>query len=126
MSTEWWLGSRLTCTMSKKQGRGKSWCSASVDVLLDVTGEQLPIGKNGWSKIEILFNRTTQQKAMPVRDAESLKRKFIQLKNHPKPTGDPSCPDDVRRAKRIQREIDNSVSVLTFQKEHKTQVITLY
>ncbi|KAG9404051.1 hypothetical protein AC1031_005590 [Aphanomyces cochlioides] len=46
------------------------------------------------------------------RDADALKRKFVALKNYPKPTGDPNCPPDVARAKRICRIIDNQASVL--------------
>ncbi|KAF0695664.1 Aste57867_13534 [Aphanomyces stellatus] len=48
-----------------------------------------------------------------MRDSEALKRKFLLLKNHAKPTADPDCPQDVQRAKRIQRDIDMSVSVLS-------------
>ncbi|KAF0683349.1 Aste57867_24605 [Aphanomyces stellatus] len=35
---------------------------------------------------------------------------LLLLKNHVKPTGDPDCPSEVQRAKRIQREIDTSVN----------------
>ncbi|CAK4544757.1 unnamed protein product [Aphanomyces euteiches] len=55
---------------------------------------------------------------IPGRDVDSLRRKFAQLKNHPKPTGSPSCPDDVRRAKQISREIDNSVGVLAMEDDN--------
>ncbi|ETV78962.1 hypothetical protein H257_07748 [Aphanomyces astaci] len=44
---------------------------------------------------------------------DALKRKFSLLRNHPKPTGDPSCPVDVARAKRIGCQIDVEASVLT-------------
>ncbi|RHZ07532.1 hypothetical protein DYB37_010900 [Aphanomyces astaci] len=72
----------------------------------------LPLGKNGWEKVESRFNRLTETKLLAVRDVDVLKRKFILLKNHAKPTGDPECPVEVKRAKRIQREIDQSVLVM--------------
>jgi flagellar biosynthesis GTPase FlhF len=39
------------------------------------------------------------------RDTQSLRRKFNELVNSKKPTGDPSCPPHIRRAKAIQRMI---------------------
>ncbi|RHY04899.1 hypothetical protein DYB36_008192 [Aphanomyces astaci] len=99
--------------MAKKAGRGKSWCPSSIDLLLDTTLDVLPLGKNGWEKVESRFNRLAETKLLPVRDVDALKRKFILLKNHAKPTGDPECPVEVKRAKRIQREIDQSVSVMS-------------
>ena len=42
-----------------------------------------------------------------MRDLDSLKCKFDKLANMKKPTGDPSCPEDVRRAKHIARDIFN-------------------
>ena len=43
----------------------------------------------------------------PARDTEMLKRKFEPLVNESKPTGSPSCPQSVRRAKLISRSILN-------------------
>ncbi|RQM30694.1 hypothetical protein B5M09_013197 [Aphanomyces astaci] len=79
-----------------------SWCPASVDLLLDITVDVLPLGKNGWEKMERRFNRLAEPKLLPIRDADALKRKFLLLKNHAKPTGDPDCPEEVQRAKRIR------------------------
>ncbi|KAF0684970.1 Aste57867_23093 [Aphanomyces stellatus] len=103
-------------TMAKKSGRGKGWCPPAVDILLDIVGEVLPLGKNGWEKVESRFNRLGTPQLLPMRDSEALKRKFLLLKNHAKPTGDPDCPQDVQRAKRIQRDIDMSVSVLSLSR----------
>ena len=44
-------------------------------------------------------------------DHESLRRKFKALKNVMKPTGDPTCPPDVIRAKHIQRRIEERMGV---------------
>ncbi|KAK9372622.1 uncharacterized protein V1513DRAFT_404851 [Lipomyces chichibuensis] len=45
------------------------------------------------------------------RDVAALRRKFNQLVNLPKPTGDPTCPPDVRRAKEISRAINESLEM---------------
>ncbi|ETV82888.1 hypothetical protein H257_04662 [Aphanomyces astaci] len=97
--------------MSKaSKGRGKSWCAASVNLLLDHVQEILPLGKNGWAKVELEYSKAGS--AYPQRDGESLKRKYQQLRNNPKPTGNPECPSDVRRAKQIARDIDTKADVL--------------
>lgn len=79
--------------------------------MLDQVAMVLPQGGNGWTKVASLFN--AEEATLVARDAESIKRKFIALKNNKKPTGDPECPPEVVRAKRIQREIDNKASVVT-------------
>ncbi|KAG9408592.1 hypothetical protein AC1031_020448 [Aphanomyces cochlioides] len=99
------------------RGRGKGWCPASVDVLLDQVEKFLPIGRNGWEKVEHAFNISD----FVQRDVDALKRKFVVLKNNPKPTGDPDCPPDVARAKRINREIDNKASVLSFEDDQESR-----
>ncbi|ETV64090.1 hypothetical protein H257_18970, partial [Aphanomyces astaci] len=109
--------------MAKKSGRGKSWCPASVDLLLDITVDVLPLGKNGWEKVERRFNRLAEPKLLPIRDADALKRKFLLLKNHAKPTGDPDCPEEVQRAKRIQRDIDLSASVLSLDDDFEEDTL---
>ncbi|KAG9407468.1 hypothetical protein AC1031_002187 [Aphanomyces cochlioides] len=76
----------------------------------------LPIGRNGWEKVEHAFNLSD----FVQRDLDVLKRKFVVLKNNPKPTGDPDCPPEVVRAKRINREIDSRASVLTFEDDQES------
>ncbi|RHZ20940.1 hypothetical protein DYB26_014987 [Aphanomyces astaci] len=95
--------------------RGKGWCPASTDLMLDKIELFLPAGRNGWAKVADAYN--TNGKAFPKRDIDSLRRKFATLKNHAKPTGHPECPPDVRRAKRISRDIDNNVGVCSMEDE---------
>ncbi|RQM21279.1 hypothetical protein B5M09_008235 [Aphanomyces astaci] len=92
-----------------KAGRGTSWCPSSVDLLLDITVAVLPLGKNQWEKVAQRFGTDATAQSLPHRDAEALKRKFLLLKNVQKPTGHP----DVLHAKRLQREIESSVAVLS-------------
>jgi len=40
-----------------------------------------------------------------------LRNKFKALRSVRKPTGDPDCPPAVKRAKRIQREIEENLDV---------------
>ncbi|RHZ05630.1 hypothetical protein DYB31_012678 [Aphanomyces astaci] len=95
--------------------RGKGWCPASTELMLDKIELFLPAGRNGWAKVADAYN--TDGKAFPKRDIDSLRRKFATLKNHAKPTGHPECPPDVRRAKRNSRDIDNNVGVCSMEDE---------
>lgn len=55
-------------------------------------------------------------------DAEACKSKFKTLKNTRKPTGDPRCPPNVREAKYIQREIENSAGAVVYEDEDEDEV----
>ena len=46
-----------------------------------------------------------------ARTSEALFNKFKKLYKTQKGTGEPNCPDDVRRAKRIHRDIESRQSV---------------
>ncbi len=63
-----------------------------------------------WERVADLYNQKTG-KFQPFRDVDSLKNKFKGLKNTKKPTGDPTCPEYVKRAKRLQQEIELSANV---------------
>ncbi|KAG9415596.1 hypothetical protein AC1031_009039 [Aphanomyces cochlioides] len=76
--------------------------------MLDLVEDIKPLGKNGWLRVERAFNASH----FVPRDADALKRTFVTLKNHPKPTGDPDCPPEVARAKRICRQLDNHAAIL--------------
>ncbi|KAK9483902.1 hypothetical protein V1527DRAFT_428387, partial [Lipomyces starkeyi] len=45
------------------------------------------------------------------RDVGAIRRKFNSLVNFPKPTGEPTCPPDIKRAKEISRMINESVEM---------------
>jgi hypothetical protein len=73
-----------------------------ISILLDAAEEYLPIGQNDWEMVERMHGRYYPQAG---RTKESLKCKFIQLYGTRIPTGDPKCPDDVKRAKYPFEEI---------------------
>ena len=101
----------MASSSAKRKGRGPSWTEDDLQLMLDIVRDILPQGGNGWAKVAAVFNKN--EAASVARDAEGIKRKFISLKNHKKPTVDPDFPAEVVRAKRIQREIDNDAAVLT-------------
>ena len=82
--------------------RGIGFNANEISILLDAVEEYLPIGQNDWEMVERMHGRYFPQAG---RTRESLKRKFIQLYGTKIPTGDPKCPDDIKRAKYLFEEI---------------------
>ncbi|PXF45932.1 hypothetical protein BWQ96_04293 [Gracilariopsis chorda] len=80
-------------------GRGNGFSKTEVDSLLDVLEEHLPIGAMEWDKVARIHSSrfpSTQ------RNADSLKRKFSSLHRQTGPTGDPTIPQEVKKAKAIR------------------------
>ena len=88
--------------VKKTQHRGVAFSPEEVNDLLNSICSVLPIGGEEWDMVEHVHTA-----AWPdcKRTKESLRRKFRQLYNKKCPTGDPNCPDDVRRAKRLHAYI---------------------
>jgi len=63
-----------------------------------------------WETVSEKFNNRKDERA-PWRDIDSIRNKFKSLKNATKPTGDPTCPPNVIRAKRLAKEIEDGKCV---------------
>ena len=102
-------------TDANREARGKrvggrkngsaNYTTADVDALLDVVEDVEPIGAQEWAIVSSRYNDWAATSGRPLREQTSLKIKFDKLCSSKKPTGDPSCPPEVRRAKHISREI---------------------
>lgn len=80
-----------------------------MDVFLVIAEEAEPIGWNDRSLVAARFGKYVTNHERPVRELDSLRMTFDRLKNVKKPTGDPSYPRRVRRAKHIARDILSKV-----------------
>ena len=74
-------------------------------MMLNIIRELVPPGMLHRDAVADQFNAGPPPER--IRDADSLKTKFKNLKNTRKPMGDPSCPSPVRDAKRIARLMEN-------------------
>ena len=83
-----------------------------MDRLLNIVNELLPRGDNEWQLVTDQYN-LNRPREFPEREKDSIRNKFKALKNVKKPTGDPTIPASVRRAKQIQRRIEDRISVET-------------
>jgi hypothetical protein len=64
-----------------------------------------------WERAMALYNKDYRPIYAPIRDTESIRNKYKSLKNATKPTGDPTCPPEVRRAKQIASCIESGIGV---------------
>ena len=62
------------------------------------------------------YNRQKNERA-PFRDYDAIRNKFKALKGHKKPTGDPDCPPLVRRAKRLDMDIQKGQCVFNLDSD---------
>lgn len=96
------------------RGQAKTYSTVELQTLFSLMDEILPFGQHEWERLAFEFNR--QMNALlgnhaVARDYESLRNKFKALKNSKKPTGDPTCPWEIKRAKRLQKDIEARMSV---------------
>lgn len=82
----------------QKASRGRGFTTTEVESLLEVIEEVLPIGQNEWDTV---LHQHQSRYPDYDRTRDSIKRKFASLYNSKKPTGDPTCPPTVRRAKQL-------------------------
>ena len=82
--------------------KGPTYQFSEVDALLDILQDRLPASSDEWDGVTEVYNK---QHPGRERDKDSLRRKFNSLHNKKVPTGDPSIPPQVKRAKYIMQEI---------------------
>ncbi len=86
--------------LPSRNKRGSGYCQVEIDSLLDLLEVHLRISSMKWERVETLhkINFLAEDQTH-----ELLKWKFQDLYCTKIPTGDPFIPNDVRRAKEIQR-----------------------
>jgi len=84
--------------MPPKKKRSSNFSDRELHSMLDTIESIVPIGFGEWERVEVAHSVQSEDKA---RSADSLKRKFRELYLKKGPTGDPTIPVTVRRAKDI-------------------------
>ncbi|KAF8455444.1 hypothetical protein BDZ91DRAFT_667623, partial [Kalaharituber pfeilii] len=99
-----------------KKGRdagSQNYSQADKDALLDAIEAVLPTSQDAWERVREQYVVYANDNGRCSRDTASLRKKWSSLINCTKPTGDPTCPDDVRRAKRLDRVIREQVEMVS-------------
>lgn len=96
--------------MSKKAKKGPNFTQGEVDTMLELIDEARPLSYTQWELVA-----EEHRKFFPTtdRDAEGLRRKFNALAGRNTPTGDPFIPPDVKKAKKIRRELSEMSGLKT-------------
>ena len=92
--------------------RGRSYSTANTTYLLDLIEEIEPCGAEEWNSVASRYNAHFGGES---RSGDDLKYKFKTLKGVKKPTGDPSGPPEVIRAKRLQKSLERRMDVQTLE-----------
>lgn len=88
--------------MGKRTG-AQNYNTDDVNALLDIAEELELLGANKWASVGARFQLWSTEMGIPHCEIASLNAKFDKLANTRNPTGDPSCLQDVGRAKRIAK-----------------------
>ena len=91
--------------------RGRNYSQSNIEYMLELIEIAHPCGIDEWDIIASTFN--THFGNGENRSGDDLRNKFKALKNVRKPTGDPSIPPNVRRAKLAQKEIEARMCIQT-------------
>ena len=87
--------------------KGTNYSLDEIDSLLDLIEDELPISATLWENIQKShLSRYPDQR----RGVDSIKRKFKELYSKRVKTGDPNCPQEVRRAKQLRHQIVESMN----------------
>ena len=78
--------------------RGESYSVQEIEDFLTIMEMVQPLSRSEWNTVEELHQEHYGEKH---RSADSIKKKYKKLVKEGPPTGDPHCPDHVRRAKRL-------------------------
>eukprot|EP00730_Choanoeca_flexa_P006874 TRINITY_DN12238_c2_g7_i2.p1 TRINITY_DN12238_c2_g7~~TRINITY_DN12238_c2_g7_i2.p1 ORF type:complete len:321 (+),score=51.27 TRINITY_DN12238_c2_g7_i2:409-1371(+) len=101
-----------TARRRKNSNRGQNYAVEDIEKLLDVVEQVLPVCNSDWQTV---FSRwqSVKDRKTPVRDVGSIRAKYRKLVSSTKRTGDPDMPADVRRAKSIERDIEQKIMATT-------------
>ena len=94
-----------TARKTVKGGRASGSRNFGLDKLhfmLDYLEKILPIGPDEWEQVMQHHNHAYPK---PGRDVYAIRRKYMTLQRKTIPTGDPTCPPEVKQAKRIKYKL---------------------
>ncbi|KAJ6483466.1 hypothetical protein DFH09DRAFT_1340467 [Mycena vulgaris] len=94
---------------ANKRGRPQgsvNFSKADTKKLLDLTERELPLGQKGWEVIKKGYSKWARANDRPLRPGKSLENKYKQMLRTKKPTGNATCPPDIKRAHRIEDQIN--------------------
>ncbi|KAJ7775574.1 hypothetical protein B0H16DRAFT_48467 [Mycena metata] len=77
--------------------------------MFELVEDALPVGQRGWRELEAKYNDWADDTEHALRPPKALENKFKQYLRQKKPTGDASCPPEVKRAHQLEEQINEKV-----------------
>ncbi len=90
------------------RSRGNNFSKTEINIILNIIEDVVPIGSEEWKQVE---TRHRQHYPQLDRSRDTLKRKFRQLYGSRPGTGNPTIPQEVRKAKDILGAIKSKQNV---------------
>jgi hypothetical protein len=82
------------------------------EFLITLLEEIHPIGPEMWNQVVSRYNdEYAEPNQRTTRDKDGPRTQYYKMYKTAKPTGDPTCPEYVRRAKKLKREIEDEVAM---------------
>ncbi|KAF8471316.1 hypothetical protein BDZ91DRAFT_781090 [Kalaharituber pfeilii] len=78
----------------------------------DAIAAVMPTSPEAWEDVRARYQEYAASANRAERGLASLRKKWSTLINSSKPTGDPTCPPDIRRAKQLYRELQAMVEIV--------------
>jgi hypothetical protein len=111
-------------TRKAKGGRkagAQNFSVSDKEFLVTLLEEIRPLGQEQWDEVVSRYNSEwAEPSERNTRDRDALRGQWYKMLRERKPTGDPSCPDHVRRAKRLNREMTNEIAMGGIDDDHLT------
>jgi hypothetical protein len=79
-------------------------------LLVEAVETVLPLGNQDWRSVADQYNAKVLLLNRPEREADNLKQKFKSLAQSQKPTGNATCPEHIREAKRVDALINEKAN----------------
>ncbi|KAF9484658.1 hypothetical protein BDN70DRAFT_872175 [Pholiota conissans] len=92
----------------RRPGAG-NYGDMEIKKLLDLIEKELPVGQNGWKRVHAKYCVWAQKRGHSARDVKALEAKFKMLVKVRKPTGSGKRPENITRAKAIDKLITEKV-----------------
>lgn len=90
----------------------QNFTAEDLNNLLLILETKRPIGGEDWDEVVLLYNsQYAIGHGRQEREKDSLRAQWYKMLNNRKPTGDPGCQDYIRRAKRLNKSIQDEVAM---------------
>jgi len=88
-----------------------------MDQIVHLFGLNEPRCQEEWNQCASQYNAysASHNLGWPAKDGLSIKKKFMDIKDSKKPSGDPTCPNYIKKARLLWREFENKMELVNIR-----------